>query len=582
MKKTLSKPAQLTSLPKSPTGIAGLDQITSGGLPAGRPTLICGNAGCGKTLLATEFLVRGATRYDEPGVFIAFEETEEDVAQNAASLGFNLKELIRKKKLFVDYVHIDKSEFIETGEFDLEGLFIRIDHAIKTIGAKRLVLDTIETLFSGFSNQAILRSEIRRLFYWLKSRGITTVITGERGENTLTRHGLEEYVSDCVILLDHRVNEQISTRRLRVIKYRGSSHGTNEYPFLIDDQGFAVLPVTSLGLDHKVSNERVSTGIARLDSMLGGKGYYAGSSVLVTGTAGTGKTSLAAYFADATCRAGKRCLFFAFEESESQLVRNMKSIGVDLDQWVRKGLLRFQAVRPTLQGLEYHLVSMHKLVDQWKPRSVVVDPITNLINVGNSTEVQVMLTRLVDLFKTSQITALYTSLTLGSGNAMDLSDAGVSSLADTWILVRDLESNGERNRGLFVLKSRGMAHSNQIREFNISDQGVELIDVFTDNSGFLVGSARIAHEEQLKVLAEEHHQELKRKERELQRKKEILAVQINSLKAGLEAEESEFRKLKDQQTSAEKSSESARRTIGRNRKADLSIITLNKRNGDTA
>jgi circadian clock protein KaiC len=423
-----------------------------------------------------EFLVRGAMQFGEPGVFVAFEETTDDLTQNVRSLGFDLDDLVRRKKLLIDHVRVEREEIEETGEYDLDGLFIRLGHAIDSVGAKRVVIDTAEVLFGGLSNQNILRSELRRLFRWLKDKGVTTIITGERGEGTLTRHGLEEYVSDCVIVLDHRVSEQLSTRRIRIVKYRGTTHGTNEYPFLIDEAGISVLPITSLGLTHRASEERVSTGIARLDEMLGGAGVYRGSSVLISGTAGTGKTSIAGTFADAACRRGERCLYFSFEESPSQILRNMRSIGLRLEPWVKKGLLQFHSTRPSAYGLEMHLATLHKQIKQFQPRVVIVDPITSFINVGNSAQAEEMLTRLIDFLKAEQITAVFTSLTRG-GDAAESSQATVSSLIDTWLLVRDLEVGGERIRGLYVLKSRGMAHSNKVREFVLTDRGVALIDV---------------------------------------------------------------------------------------------------------
>ena len=379
---------------KSPTGIKGLDEITNGGLPKGRPTLVCGAAGCGKTLFAMEFLVRGATQYNEPGVFMSFEETAEELTKNVASLGFDLNRLAASKRLLIDYVRVERSEIEETGEYDLDGLFIRLEHAIDSIGAKRVVLDTVESLFAGLPNPLILRAELRRLFRWLKDKGMTAIITGEKGDNTFTRHGLEEYVSDCVIFLDHRVTDQLSTRRMRIVKYRGSTHGTNEYPFLIEEKGISVLPITSIGLNHPVSTQRISTGIPRLDTMLGGKGYFRGSSILLSGTAGTGKTSAAASFIDAACRRGERCIFFAFEESSAQIIRNMRSVGIDLEPWVTKGLLKFHAERPSVYGLETHLLTMHKAINEFKPAVVVVDPITNLISAGNPLDVKSMLTRL--------------------------------------------------------------------------------------------------------------------------------------------------------------------------------------------
>ncbi len=526
------------TLPKAPTGITGLDEITLGGLPRGRPTLVCGSAGCGKTLLAMEFLIRGATQYDEPGAYITFEESEEELAQNVRSLGFDVEALVRANRLAFDYIHVEKCEIEETGEYDLEGLFLRLGLAIDSVGAKRVVLDTIESLFSGFENMALLRSELRRLFRWLKDRGVTAVITGERGDGTLTRQGLEEYVSDCVILLDHRVQEQVSTRRVRIVKYRGTSHGTNEYPFLIDTQGISVLPVTSLGLEHKVSSERVSTGVERLDGMLGGEGYYRGSSILISGTAGSGKTSLAAHFAHATCRRGERCLYLAFEESRDQIVRNMRSIGIDLAPWLKKGSLRLESSRPSLWGLEMHLAQIHRLVTAFKPDSVVVDPISNFTAAGATGDAETMLLRLIDFLKSSGITAFLVNLT-GGGKAQEATDIGVSSIIDTWIVLRDIELGGERNRGLYVIKSRGMRHSNQIREFMITPQGIALEDVYVGPEGVLTGSMRAAQEAREEAEARAREQALARRTRELEHRRATLQVQIEALRHEFEAVEEE-------------------------------------------
>ncbi len=523
---------------KAATGIDGLDQLTGGGLPAGRPTLVSGGPGCGKTLLAMEFLVRGATRYGEPGVFVAFEETADELSANVASLGFDLDGLCAKKLMAVDYIHVDPHEIEETGEYSLEGLFVRLGAAIDAVGAKRIVLDTLEVLFGGFSDALMLRGEIRRLFRWLKERGVTAVITAERLEGTLTRYGLEEYVSDCVIVLDHRVVEQVSTRRLRIVKYRGSSHGTNEYPFLIANGGLSVLPVTALGLDYEVSTDRVSTGIARLDDMLGGKGYYRGSSVLISGTAGTGKTSVAASFVDAACRRGESCVYFALEESPAQVVRNMRSIGIDLDAWVKKGLLRFQAARPTLFGLEMHLISMHQTVDEIAPQIVVVDPISSLLTAGTAHDVKAMLVRLFDRLKVKGISTLLTSLT-DNPSAED-STIGISSLIDTWFQLRDLEAGGERNRGLYVVKSRGMAHSNQVREFVISDHGVELVEVYSVPGGVLTGTARVAQVAADEAAALTRRQEADRRQRTLTRRRAAFEAQLLALQAEFAAEVDEM------------------------------------------
>jgi circadian clock protein KaiC len=462
-------------LPKTLTGIRGFDEITRGGLPTGRPTLVCGGPGSGKTLLALTFLVNGAQQFDEPGVLLTFEENVEEMASDVASLGFDLPELIAAKKLAVDYVRVERSEIEETGEYDLEGLFVRLGYAIRTVGAKRVVLDTIESLFAGLRNDGILRSELRRLFSWLKEQGVTAVITGERGEGLLTRQGLEEYISDAVILLDHRVHDQVSTRRLRVVKYRGSYHGTNEYPFLIDASGLSVLPVSSMALQHDAPLERVSSGILQLDEMLGGKGYYRGSTILMSGTAGTGKTSMGAHFLDAACRRGERCLYFLFEESPQQLLRNMRSIGVDLEPWVRAGLLQFHADRPSRYGLETHLATMHHVVADFKPTVTVIDPVTNLMAVGTSADVQAMLTRIIDHLKTENITAMLASLAPGP-NAIDRAETTISSLMDTWIVLANEEVGGRHRRGLYVLKSRGMAHSNELREFILTDQGLQVLD----------------------------------------------------------------------------------------------------------
>ena len=531
----------LPALAKAPTGISGLDEITYGGLPSGRPTLICGGAGCGKTLTAMEFLVRGASQFGEPGVFVAFEENEAELTRNVASLGFDLGDLVRRKKLVLDYVRVERSEIEETGEYDLEGLFVRLGYALDSIGAKRVVLDTIEALFAGLPNEGILRAELRRLFRWLKERGITAVITGERGENRLTRHGLEEYVADCVILLDHRVVDEVSTRRLRVVKYRGSLHGTNEYPFLISEHGVSVLPITSLDLDYPSPTERVSSGVPRLDLMLAGKGFYRASTILVSGTAGTGKTSLAAAFAQSGGRRGERVLYFALEESPRQILRNMRSVGIDLRPAVRRGLLQFQAARPSLCGLEMHLLKIVDWIHSYRPQLVIIDPITNLISVGDSLEVRSMLTRLIDFLKTEQITTFFTSLTEAS-DSPDQSEVGISSLIDTWLSLRNVERAGERNRALHILKSRGMAHSNQVREFCLSDRGIDLVDVSVNGGEVLVGSARLAQESLRLAEAKQRKQELARLRRSLERKRRSSLAQLAALRAEGQAELDELQR----------------------------------------
>lgn len=562
----IAKSSQI-SLIKCPTGIQGLDEITNGGLPQGRPTLICGRAGCGKTIMAMEFLVRGALDYQESGAFISFEESAIELKQNVSSFGWDLEALIAAKKMTIDFVQIDRSQIEETGEYDLEALFIRLAYAIKSIGAKRVVLDTIEVLFGSLDNDGIIRSELKRLFLWLKAQQVTAIITSESGDRTLTRHGLEEYVSDCAIRLDQRLHDEVATRRLQIVKYRGSRHGSNEYPFLIEQSGISILPITSLGLDYSVSNERVSSGIARLDNMLGGKGFFRGSSILISGTAGTGKSSISAHFAQATCQQGERCLYFAFEESANQIIRNMRSIGIDLELFVNQDLLKFQALRPTFYGLEMHLLTIYDLINNFQPQAVIIDPISNLTYSGNENHVKSFLMRVIDFLKQKQITSLLTSLTVG-GSLIEHTDQGVSSLMDTWLIVRDIETNGERDRLLQLVKSRGMEHSNQVREFRLTSQGVQLVDVYLGSSGVLTGTARAVQEanEKAEVLARQ--EEIARKQRELERKRLLMEAQIQALHLQFAAEQEEIEQAVQQEKMYQQSLLESRQKMARSRKSD--------------
>ena len=567
--KRAATPIRESTLPKCPTGIAGFDEITLGGLPRGRPSLICGGAGCGKTLFGIEFLARGAQEFGEPGVCISFEETSEDLAQNAISLGFDLKALERANQLVIDYIHIDKSEIAETGEYDLEGLFIRIGSAIDSVGAKRVLLDTPEALFGGLSDEGVLRSELRRLFRWLKDKGVTAAITGEKGGGTLTRHGIEEYISDCVVLLDHRLQSGVVTRRMRILKYRGSMHGTNEYPFLISQNGISVLPVTSLGLSHKISDDRISSGIAGLDEMLEGSGFYRGSSILVSGTAGTGKTSIAAHVANAACSRGEACLFFSFEESPDQILRNMRSIGIDLGRWIKKGLLHIHSTRPTTHGLELHLVEMHNLLEEYKPQVVIVDPLSSLIagSGENATDLTNMLLRIIDRLKQLGTTGFFTSLTSG-GRAIEATEVNISSLVDTWLLLRDVESDGERNRVLYVLKSRGMAHSNQLREFLMTKNGVELREAYLGPAGVLTGSARLAQEAREREEESRLTRENEDRRLALRRKLHAAEAQILALEAEREAAALELKTAEIQNEYRRNSALTRRSEMARSRKVN--------------
>jgi len=562
-----SSKGELLPLEKNATGIPGFDEISFGGLPKGRTTIVCGGPGCGKTMFGIEFLVRGALQYDEPGVLMAFEETPEDIATNVASLGFDIQDLARQKKLYLDFLNVEPTEIRESGKYDLEGLFIRLRSAVEEVGAKRVMFDTVEALFSGFSNPQILRSEFRRLFRWLKDNHLTAIVTAERGDGNFTRFGLEEYVSDCVILLDHRIKDQISERRLRIVKYRGTKHGADEYPFLIDERGLSILPLSSLQLQHKVWDQRVPTGLPDLDAMLEGKGYYRGTSILVTGTAGSGKTTVAASYIDAACKRGERCLYIDFEESSSQVARNMLSVGIDLDHWAKKGLLVHEAWRPTQFGIEMHLLRIHKLIDKIKPQCVVIDPITNLISGWGDREVHSMLMRLIDFLKNSGITALFVSLTSG-GSDLEQSSVGISSLTDTWILLRDVELNGERNRCVYVLKSRGMAHSNQLREFVITSNGIKLIPPYIGQAGVLTGSSRVNQEARELQEAVQREAEDLRREQEIERRRLSLQAQVASLQAELAIVDKEVAAIARENQDRQERSELDRANLARSRGAD--------------
>jgi circadian clock protein KaiC len=536
---------------KCRTGIRGLDEITEGGLPRGKPTLVCGGPGCGKTVLGMEFLVSGATQYDEPGVFFAFEETPPELNQNFATMNFDVARLCAHKKLYVEHVEIKRHDIEEAGEYDLTGLFVRLQKAIDSVGAKRMVLDTVEFLFSGFRDSMILRAELRRLFQWVKERNLTTIVTAESGNGQLTRHGLEEYVADCVIALDNRVNNLNTIRHLRVVKYRGSAHGNSEYPFIITGSGFSVLPLSLQSLTHKASNQRVPSGIRALDEMLDGKGFFRASSILVSGSAGTGKSSIAAHFVHAACQRGERAVLFASEQSQDEISRNMRSIGIDLEPWVKKDLLRFYTVRTGSCGLEKHLVLMHDAITAFSPKVVVIDPISNYGSIGTADDVKSMLTRLLDMFKSRNITAMFTSL-IGAGHTAEDSIVGMSSLMDTWLLLENLESNGERTRGLNIMKSHGMAHSNQIREFRLTNHGAQLVDVYVGPRGVLTGSARELQGMQDRAAVQEQQQELARKRDELNRKRQQMEAQIAGLRSEFEVEEQEVTRTLAQTEAHEK------------------------------
>ncbi len=556
----------LNGIKKSLTGIDGFDELTLGGLPTGRPTLVCGSAGCGKTLFASTFLLNGAREFDEPGLFVTFEERPSDIVSNVASLGFEMDKLVDEGKILIEHIAVDPSELAEIGDYDLEGLFLRLELAIEQVGAKRIVLDTIESLFSAFTNPAILRAEIRRLFDWLKERGMTTVITGERGDGTLTRQGLEEYVSDCVLLLDHRVNNQVSTRRLRIVKYRGTAHGTNEYPFLIDRDGFSVLPVSSLGLNHKVFEDRISSGVDDLDAMLAGGGFYRGSSVLISGVAGSGKSSLSACFAAAACQRGEKALYFSFEESPDQTIRNMRSIGIDLQPWLEQGMFRHIAARPTFYSLEMHLAVMLREVTRFKPTIVVMDPISAFIGNADHLEVQSTMLRMVDFLKFRGITGVFTHLTHGQGDVVE-TDVGLSSLMDAWILLLNRESSGEFNRELYLLKARGTAHSNQVREFVMSDQGIRLLPPYIGEGRALTGSARRAQEAQDRRLDAERSAETDRRLAEIEKRRQKLKAEIQALNADLASDELELAQLRQNEENYLKQAQVDRATMEKSRRA---------------
>jgi len=559
----------LGGLKKCKTGIQGLDEITEGGLPQGRTTLVCGSAGCGKTLLSLEFLVQGAVQYGEPGIFISFEESVDELVQNVASLGWDLNRLMAERKLAIDCFYLDPAELAEAGDYDLEGMFLRLGLMIDRIGAKRIVLDTIEVLFSGFANTNIVRAELRRLFRWLKDRGMTAIVTGERGEGTLTRQGIEEYVSDCVIRLDQRVQNELSTRRLQVLKYRGAYHGSNEYPFLIDRDGLSVAPITSLDLQHQVLSDRVSSGIPSLDLMLGGNkgGYFVGSSVLVTGMAGTGKSTIAAHFARSICETKQSCLYIAFEESPQQIIRNMRSIGVDLAPYLQQGLLDIQSLRPTSLSMEQHLLQIHRSVEYFKPNALIIDPIGNFMAVGNLLQVKSFFIRLIDHLKSKQVTTFMTNLIV-NGMPLEHTEIGISSLMDTWLEVRSVEVNGERNRLLHLIKSRGMNHSNQVREFRLSAQGVELLDVYLGQGQVLTGTARAIQEAADHKSRLQQQQQIAQRQRHLRQQQQEIEAKLALLQMQLEASTAELDILLQEEQLAEQGLQQAHQTITQLRRSD--------------
>ncbi|HMK46615.1 MAG TPA: circadian clock protein KaiC, partial [Methanocella sp.] len=568
----------LKGIEKAKTGIRGFDDVTYGGVPRGRPTLVAGGAGCGKTMFAMEFIVHGAVDYGEPGVFITFEENVSDLKKNFASIGYDLDRLIEEKKIAIDHVFVDRNLIMETGEYDLDALFIRLGYAIDSIGAKRVSLDTIEVLFSGLSNHALLRAELVRLFRWLKERGITAVVTGEKGAEQLTRYGLEEYIADCVIFLDNRVTEQIVTRRLRIVKYRGSTHGMDEYPFIIGGDGIIIFPITSIKTDYKLSRERVSSGIGKLDLMLDGKGFFRGSSILYTGTAGTGKTSFAAYYVDAACRRGERCLYIAFEETEDQIVRNMKSIGLDLDQWVKKGLLKFYVTRPSLYGLEMHIVLIEDQLRRFQPQNMVMDPISDFTAIGGGKEVKSMLTRLQDIMKFGGITAVYTDLVTGDIQPRS-TEVHISSIIDTWIMLRNVEFNGERSRSLVLIKSRGMPHSNQIREFLFSSHGVDLVSPYIGPGGVLLGSSKVVQEMKDNAQILGLRRELQTRKDVLDEKRREFGSRMEAFKAQFNVEQNELMKSVEKAEQDLNVTMKDREVMGQERKSDTTKTGVTKRSG---
>lgn len=568
--------AKLRVLEKSPTGIQGLDEVTGGGLPKNRPTLLCGGPGSGKTLFGMEFLIHGALLYKEPGLFLAFEETEKELCVNVSSLGVDLDKMIQKHQITIDHVEVDQTQFETTGAYNLDGLFIRLDDMIRRYKVKRVVLDTVEVLFSYVPDQSILRYELQRLFRWFKEKKITAVITAEKGANTFSRYGLEEYVADCVILLDHRIIDQISTRRLHIIKYRGSFHGSNEYPFLINETGFMMMPITSIKLDYISPEDKVSSGIPRLDAMLGNKGFYRGSSVLVSGAAGAGKTSLSASFAEAICKRGGKCLYFSFEESPSQVIRNEKTMGINLEKWIKNNKLQFHAIRPVTAGLESHLTTIMDVVIKFKPEAVVLDPITNLKIIGSLAEVKLMLSRMVDFFKGLQITSYFTSLV--REDSPYATQEGVSSMMDTWILLTYAEGEGERNRIIKVIKSRGIKHSNQERELIFDKKGIKLVDAYIGGGKVLTGSARVARENEVKIRAFKNKFKLKKAEKsrlldeEKLRLKQLLLEQMQE-RIKIEYEES---RMVDQKIKQLKKMEHA--AVSQSKMADKAVEKKRNKN----
>ncbi|WP_240236172.1 circadian clock protein KaiC [Nocardioides sp. CFH 31398] len=552
-------------LEKAATGIEGFDDITFGGLPRARATIVTGAAGSGKSMFGVEFLAQGARAYGEPGVLLSFEETADELVANAASIGVDLRAMADEGTLVVDSAAGDLDDLVQSGAFDLEGLLLRLAAAIDAVGARRVVLDTVETLFSTLPDETTVRREFARLLRWLKERDLTVVVTAERGQQgRLTRHGIEEYVSDCVVVLDHRVEDEVATRRMRVAKYRGSPHGTNEFPFLISGRGLVVMPLHHDELTE-VSEERVSLGIPELDTMVGG-GVFRGSTIMISGSAGTGKTSIAACAADAACRRGEKALFLSFEEPSGQVVRNMRSIGLDLQHWIDKGLLVVQHMRPAITGLEAHLASLHMILDEHPAEVVVLDAVASLSRGVASYASASAVARDIAMLRLRGATTVLTAL---AGTHDDPhTDVSASSLVDAWLLVRNVENDGERNRLLMTIKNRGSFHSNQVREFLLTDDGPRLVDVFVGPDGVLTGSAREQQEARDASTEDARRRDQERRRASIERRREEVEAQIATLRRQLEDELADFADVDDSAAdeaadrAAERADSAARRVGG--------------------
>ena len=517
------------------TGVKGLDDVLGGGIPQGHAMLLVGKPGTGKSILSMEYLLHGIELHKENGVYISFEESEKQIISNAASFGWKFEEMVKKNKLAISYIDMQPEQMRTVGDYDLSALILRVKGAIKKVNARRVVIDGINNLLSTFDDERIIRSDLLRLIREIKEVNATIFITGERGHDSWSKMGFEEYLADGLMHLDNRTDGNYQTREIQVVKCRGINHYTGKSPFIINSEGMSIRPLITADFDYKVLKSRVSTGIADIDNMLGGKGLYRGSTVYITGPSGAGKTSISSSFANGACSRGERALFLAFEESSDQIIRNMKSIGLSLDKWVNEKLLYFYTARATTNSLEGHLDNIMTMVREVEPTCVVLDPISAFRPIANENETKLMLIRLNDYLRARKITTVFTALS-SDGEYSEHADVQLSSIADTWIVVRIMDYKGERNNVMQLMKSRGMSHSRQMKEMYFTGNGLKLQNVYQGPEGVLTGAARIGQEKYEKLKEARNVIEIDKNRKKIERKKSLLEASIEALKHEYEEE----------------------------------------------